>query len=52
MRTNDNAVECRTRHFLYTLSTVNVEAEVDCDSSVGIATFYGMDGPGSNPGAG
>ena len=52
MRTNNNAVECRTRHFLYTLSTVTVEAEVDCDSSVGIATFYGMDGPGSNPGAG
>jgi len=50
MRTNDNAVECRTSHFLHTLSTVNVEAEVGCDSSVGIATFYGMDGPGSNPG--
>jgi len=52
MRTNDNIVECRSRHFLHTLSTVNVEAEVGCDSSVGIATFYGMDGPRSNPGAG
>jgi hypothetical protein len=46
MRNNYNALECRTRHFLHTLSTVNIQAEVGCDSSVGIATRYGMDGPG------
>ena len=52
MRNNHNAVECRTRHFLHTLSTVNVEAEVGCDSSVCIDTRYGMDCPGSNAGVG
>ena len=46
MRTNDNAVECRTCHFLQILSKLNYEAEVGCDSSVAIATCYGMKGPG------
>jgi len=46
MRTNDKAVECRTRHFLHTLSTVTFQAEVGCDISVGIATCYRMDGQG------
>jgi hypothetical protein len=52
MRTNHKAVEYRKRHFLHTLSTLDVDAEVGCDISVGIASCYGMDGQGSDPGAG
>jgi len=36
----------------YSVLTAYVPCIVDRDRSVGIATHYGLDGPGSNPGEG